>query len=157
MSKRSFAVVGAGAGGLAMAGHLALEGHRVALFNRTAERISEIEERGGVLLRGVVEGVGRIEAVSSDIAQVIPGADMIIVVVPAFAHRDVARLCAPHLTDGQTVLLESQHGHMTVLALDTLFGLSAGFPFGERRTNLQTVTVLRVMTNATELAPSMEL
>jgi len=105
MTSRFFAVIGAGSGGLAMAGHLALLGHGVALYNRSAERISEIEERGGVSLRGVVEGLGRIELASSNIAEVVSQADVIMIVVPAFAHRDVAELCAPHLRDGQAVLL----------------------------------------------------
>ena len=105
MTAARFAIIGAGAGGLAMAGQLALLGCDVALFNRTAERISAVEKRGGVTLTGAVEGTGRIGIASSDIREVVVEADVIVVIVPAFAHRDVARICGPHLRDGQTVLL----------------------------------------------------
>lgn len=44
-----FAVIGAGHGGLAMAGHLALMGFKVNLFNRSPERL------WGVLSTGVSE------------------------------------------------------------------------------------------------------
>src|SRR3972149_2685727 len=47
-----FAVLGAGHGGLAMAGHLAYMGFRVNLWNRTAERIEHIRLRGGIGGRG---------------------------------------------------------------------------------------------------------
>lgn len=105
MSKPRFAVIGAGPGGLAIAGHLALLGHRVTLFNRTAERITDIRQRGGVRLTGVVEGTGRIELVTSDIGQALESVKTVIVVVPAFAHGDVAKRCSPYLRAGQTILL----------------------------------------------------
>ncbi|MGQ9477335.1 MAG: hypothetical protein ACUVRH_02445 [Candidatus Bipolaricaulia bacterium] len=45
-----FCVLGAGHGGLAMAGHLALMGFEVNLYNRTEERIWAIQQRGGIEL-----------------------------------------------------------------------------------------------------------
>src|ERR1019366_5419407 len=46
----SVAVLGAGHGGLALAGFLARAGHRVALWNRSEERIDPIEATGGIRL-----------------------------------------------------------------------------------------------------------
>ena len=37
--KKCYAVIGAGNGGIAMAGYLALQGFKVNLYNRTKERI----------------------------------------------------------------------------------------------------------------------
>jgi len=38
-------------------------------------------------------------------AQALAGSQLIMVVVPASAHRDIALACAPHLQDGQIVVL----------------------------------------------------
>jgi opine dehydrogenase len=56
----SFCVLGAGPGGLAMAGHLALMGFGVNLYNRTEERLWPVQQRGGIELIGEVEGFERI-------------------------------------------------------------------------------------------------
>jgi len=102
---KKFAVIGAGAGGLAMAGHLALLGHEVRLFNRTAERILAIKSQGGVRLRGIVEGSGELTLVSSEIVPVLSNADVVVVAVPAYAHMEIATMCAPHLRGHQIVVL----------------------------------------------------
>ncbi len=100
-----FTVAGAGSGGLAMAGHLALLGEAVSLFNRNPGRLAPIQESGGVHLEGALEGFGRLEVISSDPAQTIPEADVIMVVVPASGHREMALTLAPHLRDGQILVL----------------------------------------------------
>jgi opine dehydrogenase len=42
---------------------------------------------------------------TTDAAAVVGWADVILLVVPATVHRFMAELCAPHLSDGQVVLL----------------------------------------------------
>ena len=100
-----FAVVGAGHGGQAMAAHLALQGFRTRLYNRRAHRLYPIRVRGGIELDGEVRGFARLEQATTDLRKAIDGADVIMVVVPAFAHAAVARAMAPHLASGQVVLL----------------------------------------------------
>src|SRR5947207_16026357 len=46
----SVAILGAGHGGLALAGCLAQQGHRVVLWNRTPARIAPVAELGGIHL-----------------------------------------------------------------------------------------------------------
>jgi len=99
------AVLGAGNGGQAMAAHLAYKGLRVALYNREAGRLDPIKERGGIEMVGVLQGFGRLALVTDDIASAVAGAKLIMVVVPAFAHEFMAEAVAPHLTDGQVVVL----------------------------------------------------
>ena len=48
---------------------------------------------------------GKIKIVSSDIENVIKDRDVIMVVVPASGHKFMAEKCAPHLRDGQTIIL----------------------------------------------------
>lgn len=104
-SMPTFAVIGAGHGGLAMAGALAVKGFAVSLYNRSAERLTEVARLGGVHLSGPISGFGRLETVTTDIGQAIEGADVIMVVIPAIGHRAVAEACAPYLTDGQMIVL----------------------------------------------------
>jgi opine dehydrogenase len=103
--KPTFAVLGAGHGGLAMAGHLALMGFPTRLWNRSPERIEQVVDRGGIDIEGVIEGFGELELATKDIKSAIKGAHVIMVVIPATGHRQVALECAPHLTVDQTVLL----------------------------------------------------
>jgi opine dehydrogenase len=106
--KTRYAVVGAGNGGKAMAAHLALLGFSVALYNRTLGNIEAIKTRGGIELTGyedVPHGFGELALATSDIGEALEPADVIMVVVPATAHADIARSAGPHLRDGQIVIL----------------------------------------------------
>jgi opine dehydrogenase len=102
-----FTVVGAGHGGKAMAADLATRGFTVNLYNRTAERINDIALRGEIEVE-YEDGsrhLGRMAVVTSDIAEALDGTDIVMVVIPASGHRDIAYRCAPHLQDGQIVVL----------------------------------------------------
>jgi len=103
----TFTVIGAGHGGKAMAADLALKGYTVHLYNRTPQRIEEIGLRGGIELEGEhgTQRFGRLALVTSDMGEALEGADVIMVVLPASGHRNIAQLCAPHLQDGQMVIL----------------------------------------------------
>ncbi len=103
--KPTFAVLGAGHGGMAMAGHLAIMGFEVRLYNRTEERLWGVKARGGIEVEGEISGFGRVEVASTQIGDVVPGADIVMVVVPATAHSYIAEQCAPFLADGQIVVL----------------------------------------------------
>ncbi len=100
-----FAVLGAGHGGLAMAGHLALMGFEVNLYNRSEERLWGVKSMGGITLEGEIEGFGIIKNSTTIMKEAIEDVDIIMVVVPATAHEYIAEQCAPILKDGQIVLL----------------------------------------------------
>ncbi len=104
-TKPKIAVLGAGHGGLAMAGHLAIKGFEIKLFNRSEERLWGVKSTGGIEVEGEIEGFGKIDVVSTNIREVIDDADLIMVVAPATAHRYMAEQCAPYLHDGQIVIL----------------------------------------------------
>jgi ketopantoate reductase len=80
----------------------------VTLFNHTPERVAAIKARRGIDLEscdGGPRGFGRLEGITSDIAEALAEADVVHVVVPSSAHAEVAKAAAPHLRDGQIVLL----------------------------------------------------
>ena len=101
----SFAVLGIGNGGQAMAGYLAMRGFPVHLWNRSPGKVHAINQRGGIHLEGAIEGFGTPDLVTTDMFSACQGADVLMVTVPASGHRDVARALAPHLLDGQVVVL----------------------------------------------------
>lgn len=108
MTTKRFTVIGAGNGGKAMAAHLAIMGQEVTLYNRTFAHIEVIAKRGGIDLesyQGGPQGFGQLKKVTSDIQDAVADAEVIMVVVPSSGHADVARLLAPHLQDGQIVIL----------------------------------------------------
>ncbi len=103
--KFKFAVLGAGHGGLAVAGHLALMRFDVRLYNRSEERLWGVRASGGIELEGELEGFGPISVATTNIEEALEKVDIIMVVVPATAHRFMAEKSAPYLRDGQIVIL----------------------------------------------------
>ena len=105
---KNFTVIGAGHGGKAMAAHLALMGFRVNLYNRTPEHVEIIKKRGGIDLdstEGGPKGFGKLVLVTSKIGDAIKGVEVIMVVLPSSAHAEIAKAMAPHLKNGQIVVL----------------------------------------------------
>lgn len=100
-----YCVVGAGNGGLAMAGHLGIMGFPVTLYNRTDERLEGVRWHGGIQVEGAASGFGPVELATSNMAEAVAEADIVMVVTPSTAHRGIAALMASHLQDGQIVVL----------------------------------------------------
>ncbi|MBN1262481.1 MAG: NAD/NADP octopine/nopaline dehydrogenase family protein [Anaerolineae bacterium] len=100
-------VIGAGNGGKAMAADLAAKGFAVRLYNRTFANIETVALRKGIALHTEDghEVFGPLEIVTSDIEMALDGADLIMVVIPASGHRDVALAASPFLQDNQIVVL----------------------------------------------------
>lgn len=108
MKNINYTVIGAGHGGKAMAAHLALMGYPVTLYNRTPENIKTIKARKGIELEsypGGPAGFGKLKKCTSDIKEALAETHVVMVVVPSSAHRDIAQACAPHLKDGQIIIL----------------------------------------------------
>jgi opine dehydrogenase len=101
------AVLGGGNGSFAAAGDFALQGHDVSLWRRDAELVAQHRAAGSRMT--VKDSNGRhdvqLTLVTTDIAEAVDGAELILCPAPAFAQGDIARLLAPHLTDGQVVFL----------------------------------------------------
>jgi opine dehydrogenase len=100
-----WAVIGGGNGGQSLSGHLSVMGFAVRLYDIFAETIESIQSQGGIQLDGAVKGFGKIDVATTDIAEAIDGADIVMVVAPAVAHRKIAKDCASYLADGQLVFI----------------------------------------------------
>jgi opine dehydrogenase len=104
------AILGAGNGGCAAAADLTMRGHSVALYElpEFAQVLEPIKERGGIEI--IDEGFAEIDTVTSDIAEAMHKAEWIFNPVPAFAHEVFARTCAPHVEEGQTIVIWGKGG-----------------------------------------------
>ena len=105
MKNISYAIMGAGNGGLAMAGYLSLIGYRVNLYNRTRKNILPLIENPEIKLTGEIEGSGRINLATDNIEEAIRGTDIIMVTIPAMGHFQLAKEMAPYLENGQIIVL----------------------------------------------------
>jgi opine dehydrogenase len=99
------AVLGAGHGGLALAGDLGRMGFEVTLFSFFASELAPVRARGGVDLSGQISGFGPITSIVHSVAEAAEAADLLLIAAPALAHHTYASLLASCLRDGQTVVL----------------------------------------------------
>jgi opine dehydrogenase len=101
------AVLGGGNGSFAGAGDFALQGHDVRLWRRDAAAVDAHRDAGSRIV--VKDAKGRhdmpLELVTTDIAETVRDAELILCPAPAFAQADIGALLAPHLKDGQVVFL----------------------------------------------------
>jgi opine dehydrogenase len=105
--EKQITVIGAGHGGKAMAAHLAIMNAEVTLYNRTWKNVEIINERGGISLKSE-EGIrdfGEIANVTSDIEEAVKASRVIMVVVPAFAHAEIAKRISSFLQNDQIIVL----------------------------------------------------
>src|SRR5215475_7627172 len=110
MAIKKVAVLGAGNGGCAVAADLTLRDYEVRLFSRSENTLSPIAKRGGIeVVEDGVEQFATPFMVSSHLASVINGVDLIIIAAPAIAHEYLAKNLAPYLVDGQRILLNPGH------------------------------------------------
>lgn len=112
MSKPNVCVLGGGNGAFAYAADLKLKGSRVTLYELPEfySNIAGAAEEGGIKLEvrgnlGTNPGYAKIDLITSDIKAALEGADVIFVVVPSFAQKSFAKVAAPHLVNGQIVVL----------------------------------------------------
>src|SRR5690625_4030800 len=100
----SWGIIGGGNGGQAISGYLGSEGLAVRLYDIFPETVDLINKQAGVQLSGVINDFGKVEA-TTNIESVVSESDVILVVTPAHAHKQVAKECIPFLKDGQIIVL----------------------------------------------------
>ena len=104
-NKYKIAVIGAGNGGQAIAGHLSLMGHTIRLYARDISKLARIVERGGIQLTGEVNGFGLVKTITSNLKEAIQDADVIMVCTTADAHKDIAYKLSNLINEKQIIVL----------------------------------------------------
>ncbi len=100
-------VLGAGAGGTAVAFDCATHGHEVRLFDFPdfPDNVAKIAEQGGINAEGDISGFGNIAYSGHDIDAALEGAELIYVVGPAYSSEPFGKAVAGKLSPGQTVVV----------------------------------------------------
>lgn len=101
------AVLGAGNGGLASAFDFARHGHEVALYAPAefGENVVVVKREGGIAARGELEGFAPVRYAGDDAGEALAGAELVLLVGPAYSTEPLAALAGPHLTDEMAVLI----------------------------------------------------
>lgn len=105
--KNNIAIIGAGNGGQAFAGYLALQGASIKIYDVFQSTIDKLNEMGGVHMEGNSKftGFGKITKASTNLEEVMEGAEVILIVLPSTYHKDMAIKMAPYLKDNQIIIL----------------------------------------------------
>lgn len=113
-------VVGIGMGGKGLLADLGLAGFRLRAYDKNDAQVAGIRAAGGIHVDGRPTSFGKVELATTDIAAAMDGAKVILVSTNGDDHPEVARDLAPHLRDGQIVVLIQGHFCGTLVFRKTL-------------------------------------
>lgn len=99
----TFAVIGAGNTGQAIASYLSLKGEKVKLYSRDPLKANKISQHG-LELKGMYSAKLSIEATSL-MEEVIENAEFVIITTTSFGHKQVFNKLKPLLKDNQTIAI----------------------------------------------------
>ena len=105
MSKPVVAIIGAGNGGQAAAAELGLQGFPIRLCDINPAMIAGLTARGGVECSGVLEGFAPVQLATTNLAEALDGADLVMVATARFAHAAIAAALAGIIPDHTPLLL----------------------------------------------------
>ena len=107
MTSSALTVLGGGNTAFAAAANLSLRGFEVTLCEHPsfAWTLDPIAQEGTIALDGVAgQGQAPIAKLTTDFEEGLVN-DLLLLIVPAYAHQPFARACAPHFRDGHTLVL----------------------------------------------------
>jgi opine dehydrogenase len=131
------AVLGGGNGSFAAAGDFALRGHEVRLWRRDADQVAAHRAAESRIVVKDVHGRHdvKLALVTTEIAEAVRDAELILCPAPAFAQADIAKQLAPHLRDGQVAFLPpATFGSMIFASAMRDIGNEANVSFAETGT-----------------------
>ncbi len=102
----SIAVIGAGNVGVAIAGHMTIAGHDVRIYDRWGADLEPIKEQNGIEVVGDVQGHAMPAVLTTDLQEAVTGAELVVVVTPAFAHSYLSGELAKVLEPSQVVVFQ---------------------------------------------------
>jgi opine dehydrogenase len=148
-----FAVLGCGNGGKAVAAELAHNGASVSIFEAIPnEGFRKLQEEKTITLTGTMNYKTDIDLVTDDLKEAIEGRNVVMVVVPSFAHESMFKSLIPLLVDGQhvvvvpgnysTFLFKKLMRDMNV-SVDITISETASLPYACRATDYHTVDIYK--------------
>ncbi|MFC1861368.1 NAD/NADP octopine/nopaline dehydrogenase family protein [Chloroflexota bacterium] len=110
---RKIAVLGAGGTGHAITADLTLAGFEVKLYEgvESKEKLEGILKLGGIEISGALgDSFANFNNVTTEIEEALNSVEIILVAIPALRHEKIARICAPYLVNGQTIVIGPDNG-----------------------------------------------
>lgn len=108
MPHEAVTILGGGNTAFSAAANLTLRGYKVILYEIPGFEASLAPVKGTstIHLKGVAgQGAAVIHRMTTDIEEALRASDLVLLIVPAYAHRPFAEVCASHLRKGQIVVL----------------------------------------------------
>lgn len=108
MAVQSVTILGGGNTAFATAANLSLAGYTVTLCELPDFRsmVEPILASRQITVNGVArQGTAELHCVTTDCAAALADNELVLLIVPAYAHRVFAEACAPHLRPGHVVVL----------------------------------------------------
>ncbi len=120
---RDLTILGGGNTAFAAAANLSLRGFRVTLCEHPsfAWTLDPIRDSGVIPLDGVAErGKAKIHRLTTNFSEGLEN-DLLLTIVPAYAHKPFAEACRPHLREGHILVLLP--GTLGTLEVASILGL----------------------------------
>lgn len=106
MKKKTIAVIGGGNGAQALAGYFGMhDDYEVRIFDYFDKTIHALKEKGKIELVGAVNGVGNLAMASTNMEEVVDGADLIMITAPAIYHAKMAKDLSPFIKKDTIIFL----------------------------------------------------
>ncbi|SVE31585.1 uncharacterized protein METZ01_LOCUS484439, partial [marine metagenome] len=108
MANESICILGGGNTAFAVAASLTLRGFDITLCElpEFASVLEPIAAERTIRLHGVAgEGLAQISRVTTEVGEALAAADLLLLIVPAYAQRPFAEACIPYLTERHMVVL----------------------------------------------------
>lgn len=122
MQAKKIAVLGGGHGAHMMAADMALKGHQVTMYEmpQYKDKMAKVFSTKEIQVVGEIQDVAKLDNVTDDIETAISDASYILMVTPAFAHEDYARLLKGKVKKDQ--VLVTFPGAFAALVIRHIFG-----------------------------------
>ena len=108
MGSSEITILGGGNTAFATAANLSLNGASLTLCElpEFSSVVDPIRESRRITLDGVAgRGTAEVARVTTDFAEGLGDSELVLLIIPAYGHRAFAEACAPHLRNGQIVVL----------------------------------------------------
>ncbi len=101
------AILGSGNGALAVAFEWSKAGHEVNIFDfeQFPKNIDAISKNGGIFSEGELSGFQKISYAGHDILKVVPEANLVFAVGPAYSTEPFGKACRAHVRKGQKYIV----------------------------------------------------
>ena len=107
MKMKKIAILGGGNGSHMMAVDMKIKGHEVRMYEMPEfrENVTQLFDTQTIEISGIMNEKARLDLVTDDIKKAVDGADYILVVTPAFAHKGYAELLKGNVTKDQVIVV----------------------------------------------------